>query len=131
MKKKLGKDYCFSRMISDREIRQLQKTNPIEFEPQIIASLVVGCVKMECCIYKTKVGLQLGYDVFVKDDPGAVDWIFFDCPNFYVSTKETDMFTVLNQVVKQNGLSYTECCFKKLEGKSITNDFKEKEVYNQ
>lgn len=120
LKKELGNKYLFHRFLSDKEIRQLQRTNPSEFETQTVASLTAGCVKIECCIYKAKVGLLLGYDVFVKDDPDSDEWIFYESPNISVSTKETGMLTVLNQVVEQNGLSYTKCCFEKLDGKIIS-----------
>lgn len=128
LKKELGEKYLFRRFLSDKEIRQIQKTNPLEFESQIAASLTAGCVKIECCLYKSSNGIQLGYDVFVKDDPDAADWIFYDSPNVSVSTKETDMLAVLNQVVERNGLSYTECCFEKLDGKIVLKNAKGKEV---
>jgi len=119
LKKELGEKYLFRRLLSDKEIRLLQKTNRTEFEVQTIASLTAGCVKIECCLYNADVGLLLGYYVFVKDDPNSGDWIFYDCPNVPVSTKEADMFAVLDQVVEQNSLSYTECCFEKLDGKIV------------
>lgn len=126
LKKALGEKYLFRRFLSDKEIRQLQKTNPAEFETRTAASLTAGCVKIDCCVYTAKGGMQLGYDVFVKDDPDAADWIFYDSPNVSVSTKETDMLAVLNQVVERNGLSYTECCFEKLNGKIIKTGMKQK-----
>ena len=126
LKKELSEKYLFQRLISDKEIRQLQKINPLEFESQIAASLTAGCVKIECCIYQSSNGIQLGYDVFVKDDPNSDDWIFYDSPNVSVSTKETNMLAVLDQVVERNGLSYTECCFEKLDGKIIQTGMKSK-----
>lgn len=125
-KKELGNKYLFHRFLSDKEIRQLQRTNPSEFETQTVASLTAGCVKIECCIYKAKIGLLLGYDVFVKDDPDSDEWIFYDSPNVSVSTRESDMLSVLNQVVEENNLSYTECCFKKLDGKIVKTNEKTK-----
>lgn len=126
LKKALGNKYLFHRFISDKEIRQLQKTNPSAFETQTVALLTAGCVKIECCIYKAKIELSLGYDVFVKDDPNSDMWIFYDSPNVSVSTKESDMLSVLNQVVEENNLSYTECCFKKLDGKIVKTSTKAK-----
>ncbi len=125
-KKELGEKYLFRRLISDKEIRQLQKANPSEFESQIAALLTAGCVKIECCLYKSNNGIQLGYDVFVKDDPNSDDWIFYDSPNVSVSTKETNMLSVLEQLVEQNSLSYTECCFEKLDGEIIKTGMKPK-----
>lgn len=128
LKKELGEKYLFLRFLSDKEIRLMQKTNPAEFESQTVSSLTAGCVKIECCIYMANTGLQLGYDVFVKDDPSSDDWIFYDCPNVSVSTKETDMFAILDQVVEQNRLSYTECCFERLDGKIVLKNVKEKDI---
>lgn len=128
LKKELGERYLFRRFLSDKEILRLQETNPAEFEAQTVSLLTAGCVKIECCIYKTNACLQLGYDVFVKDDPNADDWIFYDCPNVSVSTKETDMFAVLDQVVEQNDLSYTECCFEKLDGEKVLKNIKKKKL---
>lgn len=129
LKRELGEKYQFCRFLSDKEIRQIQKSNPLEFEPQIVASLTVGCVKMECCLYKAEADLQLGYDVFVKDDPDAAEWIFYHSPNVSASTKEAKMLAVLDQVIKQNGLSYTKCCFEKLEGKIIKAEKKAKKNF--
>lgn len=126
LKKKFDERYLFRRFLSDKEILRLQKTTPSTFEPQTVASLTVGCVKIECCLYRASDGLQFGYDVFVKDDPDSDDWIFYDCPNVSVSTKETDMLAALDQVVEQNGLSYTDCCFEKLDGKTIKTGTKTK-----
>lgn len=126
LKKELGEKYLFLRLISDKEIRQLQKTNPSDFESQTAALLTAGCVKIECCLYKSSNGIQLGYDVFVKDDTDSDDWIFYDSPNVSVSTKETNMLAVLDQVVERNSLSYTQCCFEKLDGKIIQTGMKPK-----
>lgn len=64
--------------------------------------------------------------MFVKDEPDSADWIFYDNPNVPASTKETAMLAVLNQVVEQNGLSYTECCFEKPDGKIALKNIKKK-----
>ena len=129
LKKELGNKYLFRRFISDKEIRRLQKTYTAEFEPMTVAELTAGYVKIECSIYKSEFGLQLGYDVFVKDAPSSAYWIFYDSPNVLASTKESDMLSVLNRVVEENGLSYTECCFKKLDGKIVKANTKAK--YNR
>lgn len=69
---------------------------------------------------------QMGYDVFVKDDPNSPEWICYDSLDNAVSFKEADMLAVLDRVVEQNGLSYTKCCFEKLEGRQVKNDEKKK-----
>ena len=67
--------------------------------------------------------------MFVKDDPDAAEWIFYHSPNVSASTKEAKMLAVLDQVIKQNGLSYTKCCFEKLEGKIIKAEKKAKKNF--
>ena len=130
IKKELGEKYLFRCFLSDKEIQQLKKISRAEFELHTVSSLTAGCVKIECCLYKADDSLQLGYDVFVKDDPDSDDWIFYDSPNASVSTREADMLAVLDQVVEQNGLSYTECCFEKLDGKIVLKNIKKKDMYN-
>lgn len=126
LKKELGERYLFCRFLSDKEILRLQRTNPAEFEPQTVSSLTVGCVKIECCIYMANDGLQLGCNLFVKDNPDSADWIFYDSPSDTVGTRETDLFPILDRIVSGNGLSYTECCFEKLDGKIIKIGKKQK-----
>ena len=46
-----------------------------------------------------------------------------------VSLREADMLLVLDRVVRENGLSYTECCFQKLESKTIKE--KDKMITNE
>ena len=43
----------------------------------------------------------------------------YDSLSIPVSLREADMLSVLDRVVRENGLSYTECCFQKLEGKTV------------
>lgn len=130
IKKELGEKYLFRCFLSDKEIQQLQGIRRTEFELHTASSLTAGCVKIECCLYKAGDSLQLGYDVFVKDDPDSDDWIFYDSPNVSVGTKEADMLAVLDQIVEQNGLSYTECCFERLDGKNVLKNIKKKGVQN-
>jgi hypothetical protein len=82
----------------------------------IAASLTVGCMKINAVMFLSDGALRLGYDVYVKDSPGSSEWICFDCPSDRASLKESDMLSVLDRIVIKNGLSYTECCFERLEG---------------
>ena len=119
LKKLLGNRYAFRLLLSAREVRKLQKENPPDFEMQTAAVLVAGCVKIEITLYRQNGKIQTGYNVFVKDDPESSEWICYDSPDDAVSFRESDMFSVLDRVVVQNDLSYTKCCFEKLEGKII------------
>ncbi len=119
LKRMLGNRYEFKRLISDKEIRSLQNTNPKHLQMQPAAVLVAGCVKIEVTIYMQAGKMQLGYDVFVKDTPDAVEWICYDSPTDAVRIKEHDMLSVLDRVVRENNLSYTECNFETINGKQV------------
>ena len=122
--RELGSHYEFRRLISEKELRLIQKENPKHFQMQSVASLTAGCVKIEVTLYKQDGRLRLGYDVFVKDTPDAVEWICYDSPPDPVKIKEQEMLAVLDKVVRENGLSYTECRFDTLCGKQIKNSRK-------
>lgn len=119
--RELGNGYEFKRLISDKELRLIQKEDPKHFQMQSVASLTAGCVKIEVTLYRHSGEMKLGYDVFVKDTPDAVEWICYDSPVEPVKIKEREMLAVLDKVVQKNGLSYTECCFDTLDGKQIKN----------
>ena len=119
LKKELGNGYVFERLLSERDVRRLMKLNPRPFEVQTVLSLTVGFVKIEMCIYPQNGKLALGYDVFVKDTPESSEWICYDSPDDPANFREEDMLSVLDRVVRENGLSYPECCFEKLNGKVI------------
>lgn len=121
LRRELGSRYEFKQQISDKELRLIQKENPKHFQMQTVAYLIAGCVKIEVTLYKQGGRIQLGYDVFVKDTPDAVEWICYDSPTDSVKIKEQEMLAVLDKVVRENGLSYTECRFDTLCGKQIKN----------
>ena len=120
LKKQLGEKYSFTRPVSDRDIFLLQRNIPQNFSEVVVASLTVGCVKIEATLFKTKEKLSLCYDVFVKDTPDSDEWICYETPTDTVKLREADMLSVLSRIVSENGLSYTECCFEKLNGKVIS-----------
>lgn len=119
LQKQLGSRYAFQPFFSESEVRKLQKENPLGFKLQTAAVLVAGCVKIEITLYRQNGKIQTGYDVFVKEDSKSTEWICYDSPDDAVSFKEIDMLYVLDRVVRKNGLSYTDCCFEKLDGKMI------------
>ena len=120
LKNQLGNKYSFTRPVSDRDIFLLQRNIPQNFSEVVVASLTVGCVKIEATLFKTKEKLSLCYDVFVKDTPDSDEWICYENPSDTVKLKEAEMLSVLDRIVSENGLSYTECCFEKLNGKVIS-----------
>ena len=120
LKNQLGDKYSFTRPVSDRDIFLLQRNIPQNFSEVVVASLTVGCVKIEATLFKTKEKLSLCYDVFVKDTPDSDEWICYETPTDTVKLREADMLSVLDRIVSENGLSYTECCFEKLNGKVIS-----------
>ena len=116
LRKRLGDKYSFKRMVSGQELFRLQKRPPEDFTDKLLAVLVVGCVKMEAVAYRDGTKVEVGYDIFVKDAPDAREWICYDIVNKAVKLKESDMLFELDKIVENNGLSYTECCFEKVEG---------------
>lgn len=119
LRKRLGDKYSFKRMVSGQELFRLQKRPPEDFTDKLLAVLVVGCVKMEAVAYRDGMKVEVGYDIFVKDAPDAREWICYDIVNKAVKLKESDMLFELDKIVENNGLSYTECCFEKVEGIEI------------
>lgn len=119
LKRELGSDYSYKRILSDREIKYLKAKVPKYFTERVVASLVVGCVKIEAILYKSRDSLLLGYDVFVKDDINSPEWICFDSPMDEVILKEKELLKVLERIVGINHLSYTDCCFETLNGKKV------------
>ena len=120
LKNQLGDKYSFTRPVADRDIFLLQRNIPQNFSEAVVASLTVGCVKIEATLFKTKEKLSLCYDVFVKDTPDSDEWICYETPTDAVKLKEAEMLSILDRIVSENGLSYTECCFEKLDGKVIS-----------
>lgn len=119
LRKALGADYVYQRFMSDREVSRLRRQAPQHLEDMVAASLTVGCMKINAVLFQSDSSLRLGYDVYVKDSPGSSEWICFDCPSDRASLKEQDMLAVLDRIVSENGLSYTECCFERLEGRQV------------
>ena len=120
LRRQIGEKYSFTRPVSDRDVFLLQRNPPKIFSETVVASLTVGCVKIEATLFKSKEKLKLCYDVFVKDTPDSDEWICYENPTDTVRLKEAEMLSVLDRIVSENGLSYTECCFEKLDGKVIS-----------
>ena len=116
LRRTMGDGYVYQRFMTDREVFRLRRQGPRHMEDTVAASLTVGCMKINSVLFQAEDSLWLGYDVYVKDSPGSAEWICFDSPSGPASLKEQDMLATLDRIVSENGLSYTECCFERLEG---------------
>ena len=123
LKKQLGDKYIFRRYLSTQEVRKILSENPKGKHERLVASLTVGCVKINAVIFPTVDCMSIGYDILVKDNPNSNEWIRYDTLNedvkYNTHNMEQEMLNILNREVKKYGLSYTECNFEVLNGKSI------------
>lgn len=117
LQQQLGNRYSYERFLSEREIKKLRREIPSDFSETVVAMLTVGCLRLNAVLYRSNNKLLLGYDVFVKDDVDSPEWIYYDGLSESVSLKETDMLRILDRIAAEYGLSYTESCFDRLDGK--------------
>ena len=122
LQRQLGSRYSYERLLGDREIQKLRREIPADFSETAAAVLTAGCLRLNAVLYLSCKELLLGYDVFVKDDPASPEWIFYDSLSDPVSLKETDMLRILDRMVSEHGLSYTESCFDRLDGKVMKKE---------
>lgn len=117
LQQQLGSRYLYERFLSEREIKKLCREISDDFSETVATMLTAGCLRLTAVLYRSGNKLLLGYDVYVKDDPNSSEWIYYDGLSDSVSLRETDMLRVLDRIVNEQGLSYTESCFDKLDGK--------------
>lgn len=122
LQRQLGSRYSYERLLSDREILRMKRQIPADFSETTAAVLIAGCLRLNAVLYRSCKELLLGYDVFVKDDPDSPEWIYYDGLSDPVSLKESDMIRILDRLITERGLSYTESCFKRLDGKMVKKD---------
>lgn len=122
LKHLLGSKYRYNKWMSEGEVERLKREAPADFSDRTAASLTAGCVRIDAVLFQAGGQLRLGYDVFVKDDPGSPEWICYDSLEEDAIPDERWMFSTLDRVVKENGLSYTECCFERLDGKTVKKE---------
>ena len=122
LQRQLGGRYSYERLLSDREIQRIGKRIPADFSETAAAVLTAGCLRLNAVLYRSCKELLLGYDVFVKDDPGSPEWIYYDGLSDPVSLKESEMIIILDLLIAARGLSDTESCFKRLDGKTVKKD---------
>lgn len=121
VKKQLGESYFFEQRLSAAVVQNLLGMLDGSNHFLIGASLTVGVVKLEAVVYWSNGKYSLGYDLMVKDTPESEDWICYENlqeeVRYNAWNLEREMFLVLDRAVTQFGLSYTECCFPKVDGK--------------
>lgn len=122
LQRQLGGRYSYERLLSDREIQKLRRDIPADFSETTAAVLIAGCLRLAAVLYRASTELLLGYDLFVKDDPGSPEWIYYDGLSDPVSLKEADMIRILDRLIAEHGLSYTESCFDRLDGKAVEKE---------
>ena len=122
LQRQLGSRYSYERLLNDREIQKLRREIPDDFSETVIAVLTADCLQLNAVLYRSCKELLLGYDVFVKDDPDSPEWIYYDGLSDPVSLKEADMIRILDRLIAEHGLSYTESCFKRLDGKAVKKE---------
>ena len=117
-----GDRYSYERLLSDREVQKLRREMPPDFSETVATVLMAGCLRLNAVLYRSCKELLLGYDLFVKHDPDSPEWIFYDSLSDPVSLKEADMLRILDRMVSEHGLSYTESCFDRLDGKTVKKE---------
>lgn len=122
LQRQLGGRYSYERLLSDREIQKLRRDIPADFSETTAAVLIAGCLRLAAVLYRASAELLLGYDLFVKDDPDSPEWIYYDGLSDPVSLKEADMIRILDRLIAEHGLSYTESCFDRLDGKAVEKE---------
>ena len=130
LKRMLGKGYRFENHLSKREVREICASGSQSSEALTVSTLTAGCVRLEMVLYPGGSGPVLGYNVFVKDSPDTPEWIYYDSVSKPVSFREKDMLMILDRIVRRDGLSYTECCFNKLDPASEIKTEKGKGLYS-
>lgn len=120
LKKQLGDGYFFEQRLSAAVVKNLlsQLTGSNTF--LVAASLTVGVVRLEAVVYWNAGRYSLGYDLMVKDTPDSPDWVCYESiqeeVRYNAWNLEREMFLVLDRAVERYGLSYTQCCFPKVDG---------------
>ncbi len=113
LKENLGDKYIFEQTVPEDLIEETMNTVICTGEIITVAALTAGCVKIEAAIYERDGAAQMNYDIYVKD---SSNWIFYDSLNDNATTNEAEMLAALDKAVRENGLSYTECCFEQIDG---------------
>ncbi len=113
----LGERYKFEQYLNMDEVETLRRQNPEGFFEREAAALTAGYVKLSAVLFQSGDGLRLGYDLLVRDQLDAPEWVCYDNLVDKVGLEEDEMVAIFDRVVRENGLSYTESRFRLLKGK--------------
>lgn len=121
LKKQFKDKYSFEKYLPDESIRNILK-NQVQLDSDIVlASLRVNYIRLDLVCYQNENGLNISYDVFVKDNPENIEWICFDsvlCSNkIKLSNLEKQMVNFLNKEIDYYNLSYSECYYETINPK--------------
>ena len=105
--------------IDERRGSPAAEREPDLVHRQVAASLIAGCVRLDAVLFRDGNALRLGYDLFVKDQPDSPEWVCYNNPEEAVCLEEDAMCAELDRLVQGHRLSYTECCFSSLDGKTV------------
>ena len=118
LKREHGKRYLFCNYWSDRQSMKLKASPLDDFSDTVAASLEIGCVRLDAVLFRSDTGIELAYDVLVRETPDCVEWICYDTlPANGIG--EPEMAAALDGYVRSHGLDYLNCNFARLEGKEI------------
>ena len=118
LKKLLGNKYSYCRFISEKEKERIKSIVVKLNSEYLISKIIAGYIKIECTMMCGR-EQKYYYDIFVKDTPDAKEWICYQSIVCEGDANEEKLFEVMDKVVKENGLSYTESSFAVLEGKEV------------
>jgi len=129
-KEKFGAWYYFKRYMGEGEIKAYLTNEKRLYAGLLIASLIVGNLRIDAVLYRENGAALPMYEVFVRDRKDSPEWICYDSPGDAVSYSagalEEEMFMILDRIRDETGLSYIGCNFGILEGKRISAAKKKK-----
>ena len=115
VKKAVKEGYHFDQWVTPAKVHSMLSWDEPCDSAIVAASLSAGFVRLDAVVYWANGTFHLGYDLMVKDSPISREWICYeslpDEVRYNAWNLEREMFQVLDRVVEQFGLSYTECRF--------------------
>ena len=116
LKRRFGSSYHFEKYFSDKEIRDIYK-NELHYDYDLkIATLRINHIRLDAVFYWNEDGLNISFDVYVKDRIDSPEWICFDnvtvAENFKPGKLEKEMVDFLNKEMEYYHLSYSECYYE-------------------
>ena len=112
--------YHYEKKLTDYQVWRLLNSDSADGYEHDIAELQIGYVKIVAVAYCDGDRYGACYDVYVKDEPTALDWVFYESVYTNVNYESFDfdkeMLHVLMNFLKQNDMSYSACNFRRKEG---------------